>query len=31
MDPFLHFSLYILELFDVNIDMGKTIQQTSEW
>lgn len=31
IDPFLHFSLYILELFDVNIDMGKTIQQTSEW
>ena len=31
MDPFLLFSLYFPELFHINIDMGKTIQQTSEW
>lgn len=30
MNPFLLFSLYVLELFDINIYMSKTIQQTSE-
>lgn len=31
MDPVLLFSLYFPELFHINIDMGETIQQTSEW